>query len=165
MRGFFGIGVYRPKNSTNLGTLLRSSKEFGASFIYTIEARCIHNVTSELVLQPSNTNKAHKHIPFFAFPTLKEFILPSDCQLVGVELTPNALDIREFYHPTRACYILGAEDDGLSDEVIGHCTGGLIHIPTPGPLNVAVAGSIIMYDRLIQQSGGRRRRQPLDETI
>lgn len=143
MRGYFGIGIYMPKTSENIGTLWRSAHNFGASFIFTIGSRCIAR-------QPSDTTMASHSIPFYSYPDLKSFILPSDCFLVGIEQHAKSVSIKKHIHHERACYILGSEDNGLPEEVIEHCTGGIIHIDTPRCLNVAVAGSIVMYDRQYQ---------------
>ncbi len=53
----------------------------------------------------------------------------------------------KFTHPERAIYLLGAEDTGLPESVQSLCQS-IIHIKSPMCLNVAVAGSIIMYDRI-----------------
>ena len=34
MRGYCGIGIYQPKFSENIGTLLRSAKILGADFFF-----------------------------------------------------------------------------------------------------------------------------------
>lgn len=39
MRGFFEIGVYHPKTAENIGTLLRSAYQCGASGVFTIGTR------------------------------------------------------------------------------------------------------------------------------
>ena len=53
---------------------------------------------------------------------------------------------RIFVHPERCIYLLGAEDYGLPDKVLSMCQA-VVHISTPMCLNVAVDGSIVMYDR------------------
>lgn len=143
-RGYFGIGIYCPKNSENMGTLWRSAFNFGADFLFTIGARC-------LIRQPSDTVLSHKHIPFYVYPDMESFILPTDCFLVGIEQGIKSVSIKNHSHHERVCYILGAEDHGLPEKIIDHCTGGIIHIDTPLCLNVAVAGSIVMFDRLNRQ--------------
>lgn len=141
-RGYFGIGIYQPKTNENIGTLWRSALNFGASFLFTIGSRC-------MIDQPSDTTKSHKHIPFYVYPDFESFVhvLPNGCRLVGVEQSEGSVDVASFEHYDRACYLLGSEDNGLPKKVIPYCTGGIIHIDTPNCLNVAVAGSIIMYDR------------------
>lgn len=62
--------------------------------------------------------------------------------VVGYESTP----LYDFAHPERAAYILGSEDHGVPPELISaaeHC----VYIPGSYSLNVAVAGSFVIYDR------------------
>jgi tRNA G18 (ribose-2'-O)-methylase SpoU len=64
-----------------------------------------------------------------------------------VEFDPRARPLDRYVHPERACYLLGAEDTGLPKHVLDRCRD-LVQIPaTAYCLNVAVAGSIVMYDR------------------
>jgi tRNA G18 (ribose-2'-O)-methylase SpoU len=140
-RGYYGIGIYQGKTKENLGTLWRSAQNFGASFIFTIGKR--------YKLQSSDTTKTFKHIPLYNYDTLNDFLnsRPYDCKLIGIEQSDRSHDLKTFVHPERAIYLLGAEDDGLPDSLQNICQE-IIHINSPMCLNVAVAGSIIMYDRL-----------------
>ena len=142
-RGYFGIGLYMPKTSHNIGTLWRSAKNMGADFMFTIGTRA-------MISQASDTEKGYKYIPFYVYPDLDSFILPTGCRLVGIEQTEDSVDLIDFVHYERACYILGSEDNGLSNKVQEYCTGGIVHINTPSCLNVSVAGSIVMYDRMLK---------------
>jgi tRNA G18 (ribose-2'-O)-methylase SpoU len=54
-----------------------------------------------------------------------------------------------FVHPKRCIYLLGAEDNGLPREVMDRCHK-LIQLPGRSCFNVAVAGSLVMYDRYIK---------------
>jgi tRNA G18 (ribose-2'-O)-methylase SpoU len=70
--------------------------------------------------------------------------------LVGVELDPRAKKLHQFRHPERACYLLGAEDVGLNAAERDRCHK-LVEIDGPSQcLNVAVTGSIVLYDRIRQ---------------
>lgn len=57
-----------------------------------------------------------------------------------------------FQHPTRAVYVLGSDDAGLPLDVVAVCHK---HVTLPaardGPFNVAMAGSVVLYDRLAKQ--------------
>ena len=140
--GYFGIGILHAKTETNVGTLWRSAAILGASFIFTIGRRYKH--------QSSDTLKTYRNIPLFHYDTFDQFYenLPHDCQLIGVELDETAVPVSEFQHPKRAVYLLGAEDNGLTREAIEK-SHKLVQLPGEQCLNVAVAGSLIMYDRLI----------------
>ena len=140
-RGYFGIGVENTKTAANVGTLWRSAHIFGAAFLFTIGRRYRH--------QPSDTMKTSRHVPLYAYETFDEFYrqLPDGCQLIGVELDERATLLARFTHPERCVYLLGAEDRGLSEEALARCHG-LVRLVGDHCLNVAVAGSIVMHDRV-----------------
>ncbi len=142
-RGYFGIGIYNTKTVCNVGTLWRSAHNFGASFIFTIGRR--------YKKQCSDTTKAFRSIPLFHYGGFAEFRagLPYDCRLIAIEQSDNSVDIVGFTHPERCIYLLGAEDYGLPERILLACQG-IVHIPTLRCLNVAVAGSIIMFDRMMK---------------
>lgn len=142
---YFGIGVYRPKRSVNIGTLWRTASILGAQFIFTIEGRYKQ--------QPSDTDKSWAKIPLFQFDSFEAFhaAMPYSCPLIGVELDKEAQFLNEFKHPPRATYLLGAEDAGLPKAVLERCHQ-LIKLPGESSLNVAVAGSIVLYDRIVKTS-------------
>jgi tRNA G18 (ribose-2'-O)-methylase SpoU len=73
--------------------------------------------------------------------------IPYNSKLVGVELDDRAEKISEYIHTPRAVYLLGAEDNGLPPEVLDRCHE-LVQLPGSNSLNVAVAGSIVMHDRI-----------------
>ena len=140
-RGFFGIGILNTKTEQNIGTLWRSASIMGASFIFTIGKR--------YKKQASDTMHSWRHIPLYNYETFEEFYkaIPYDCQLIGIELDDKSVPITEFKHPERCVYLLGAEDIGLSKDAIDKCHK-LVQLPGDYCMNVAVAGSIMMYDRL-----------------
>lgn len=140
-RGYFGIGIYKTKEKENVGTLWRSAHNFGAQFIFTIGRR--------YKKQNGDTSKAWRHTPLFDYETFEEIKIPKDCKLIGIEQSEKSVSIKKFLHPERAIYILGAEDEGLPQEILEKCDA-IVHIDSPMCLNVSVAGSIIMYDRSIK---------------
>jgi tRNA G18 (ribose-2'-O)-methylase SpoU len=143
MRGYFGVGIYRCLKNVNVGTLWRTAYAMGAAFIFTIER--------PYVWQASDTVKASRHVPLFHFPTFNDFMehRPDQCILVGVEIDESAVILPDFTHPERAIYLLGSEVDGLPLKVKGRCSR-LVQIPSDQCLNVATAGSIVMYDRMVK---------------
>ena len=142
-RGYFGIGVYQPKTEANIGTLWRSAHCFGANFIFVVGRRYRK--------QPSDTTNALLHVPLFEFPTLEDMEVhkPVNCPTICIEISSKARDLKTIIHPERAIYILGAEDYGLPEEFLR----GRQVIQVEGAkycLNVAVAGSIVMWDRYVK---------------
>ncbi len=141
--GFCAIGVFRGKTEHNLGTLWRSAYILGASYIFTVDHR--------YQKQSSDVLKTWARIPLFHYKTFDELLknIPYDCRLVGAELDENACMMGEFQHPKRAIYLLGSENDGLPQEIRNQCHF-LVRLPGNSSLNVAVSGSIILYDRAVK---------------
>lgn len=140
MNGFYGIGVYCPKTAENIGTLWRSAQNFGAAFIFTIGHRYKY--------QPTDVMKTWRNIPLHNFPDFEAFSVarPTDVPLIGIEFTSESRNLDSFSHPRTAVYLLGSEDNGLPLPIIEKCQA-VVHINSFRCLNVAVAGSIVMYDR------------------
>lgn len=143
MRGYFGIGIVNGKTPANLGTLWRTAWLYDAAYIFTVGRRYQR--------QSSDTPNTPQHVPLFEFADFDGLLehLPYGCPLVGVELDPRAVALDEFRHPERACYLLGAEDHGLTPTVLDRCHM-LVQIPTPkldASMNVATAGALVLHDR------------------
>ena len=139
--GFFGIGIMHGSKQNNIGTLWRSAYIMGASFIFTIDHKYKH--------QCSDVQRAWTKIPLYQYDSFEAFYsnLPYDCQLVGLEMDESAEPIKGFTHPTRCAYLLGCEANGLGKYILEQCHK-LIYLPGDHSLNVAVAGSITMFDRI-----------------
>lgn len=148
-RGFFAVGVYHPKHSDNIGTLLRTASSYGAAFVFTVGQR-YHR-------QASDTCNTPAHVPLLHFTDVDDLHehLPHGCPLVGVELDPRAQELSAYSHRPRAAYLLGAEDHGLPQQVIDRCHDLIvIESARSWSLNVAVAGAIVLHDRHVR--GARR---------
>jgi len=139
--GFFGIGILNNSDEVNIGTLWRSAYILGASFIFTVDKKYKH--------QGSDITKSWTRIPLYHFKTFDELKenLPYSTRLVAVEMGENAIAISEYEHPDRAVYLLGNEISGLPPQILEQCQS-LIKLPGEYSLNVAVTGSIVMYDRM-----------------
>lgn len=141
--GYCAIGIEHTKTEYNVGTLWRSAHILGASFIFTVGRRYKPQV--------SDTTSVWKRLPLFDFADLADLWrhLPFDCRVVGIELEDRAVPLQEHFHWPRAVYLLGAEDHGLTSEARRRCHD-LVQLPGAYSLNVAVAGSIVLYDRLVR---------------
>lgn len=138
---YFAIGVEMAKTEANVGTLWRTASIFGAAFCFTVGRR--------YKPQSSDTRATWKHCPIFHFADFADLFehLPRAAPLVGVEMDPRARPLADTTHDQRAVYLLGAEDHGLSREALERCHR-LVALPGESSLNVAVAGSIVIYDRV-----------------
>ncbi len=144
VRGYFGIGAEGVSKSANIGALLRTGHAFGASFCFTIgtgwDARAART---------ADTADTPLHVPMWRYPTVADLSLPRECALVGIELLDDAIDLPSFRHPLNAAYVLGPERAGLWASLQKRCDH-IIRIPTRFALNLAVAGALVLYDRVLQ---------------
>jgi len=140
--GYFGIGIDGGKTPANLGTLWRSAHAFGADLLFTVGgARYPRD-------QVTDTTKACRHVPLIDLGAHDLSGVFPRCKIVGVErVLDTSCHLPAFVHPAHAIYVLGAEDRGLSEAVFSVCDA-IVEIPSAYCLNVAVAGSIVMYDRV-----------------
>lgn len=146
----FGIGIYMGKIWANVGILWRGAYQLGASYIFTVGPRYRRH--------PTDTEKSWLHIPLFQFESFQSLhdAAPVSAPLVAVE--EGGIPLPAFEHPARAIYLLGAEDSGLPNDILARCHYR-ISIPAvrKTSYNVAIAGTLVMYDRLvksdIQKSG------------
>ena len=142
-RGYFGIGIFYGKTEANIGTLWRSASILGADFIFTIGRRYKH--------QCSDTMKTPRHIPLYNYKDYGDFFahIPYSCPVVAVELSDNSIPLEKYVHPERCIYLLGAEDHGLPENILSRCRE-TVQLIGDYCMNVATAGSIVMYDRAVK---------------
>jgi tRNA G18 (ribose-2'-O)-methylase SpoU len=143
-RGYFAIGAERMSKSLNLGNLMRSAHAFGAAFTFTVGARY------SALEAYADTSRSAQHLPHYDWETLDDMVFPRGCALIGVELLDDAIELPRFHHPSRAAYVLGPEKGSLSPELLARCDVTL-KIPTRFCVNAAVAGAIVMYDRVLSR--------------
>lgn len=151
LRGYFGIGVESISKPMNMGALMRTAHAFGASFTFSVDAakaiRQMHN---------ADTSKSSAHVPFYPWATIDDMALPKGCLLVGIELNEDAIDLPSFRHPLNAAYVLGGEARDLSPEMQARCAF-IVKIPTRFCINVALAGALVMYDRVLTMGSSTAR--------
>ena len=143
-RGYFGIGVEGVSKSANVGALLRTAHAFGAAFCFTV-APSFDARAARL----ADTSDTARHVPLWRFDDAEAMTLPKGCVLVGIEITEDAALLPSFRHPLNAAYVLGPERSSLSPGVMARCKH-VVKIPTRFSLNLAVAGALVLYDRLLQ---------------
>jgi len=181
LNGYFGIAIIHPKTSENVGTLWRSSFQLGASVLYTIGQRYKVSSTdtlnvparipliecndwSSFVEESSPKGAVWVAIEMGGVP-LKEYKHPrngkhllcsSSLLYLYLGLTSKAhlsyFFISLWY--TKAIYILGSEDHGVPKSVLRSCREVVsLEAEEYGSYNVAVAGSLVMYDRMTKMRG------------
>ena len=143
-KGYFGVGVERISKPMNRGNLFRSAHAFGAAFLFTIaEAGGGRRASSD-------TSASAISLPTWRFDSVANLALPGECSLVAVELCDDAQVLPSFRHPRCAAYVFGPERGALSPELLERADS-VVRIPTRFCINLASAGVVVMYDRLISR--------------
>lgn len=136
-RGFFGVGIYQPKFTQNLGSIMRCAQIYGSSFNFTIGKHYRHTA--------SDTLKSVRNVPMFYFENLAELKKngPKNAKIIGVELAETAVPLGGFRFPDQSILLLGSEDTGLPPEIQKECDY-ILKLPGNFSMNVACAASIVI---------------------
>jgi tRNA G18 (ribose-2'-O)-methylase SpoU len=145
VRGYFEIGIVNGKTPQNLGTLWRSAYQLGAAGVFTIGQRYVR--------QSSDVFSTPAKLPLRHYDTFDDFVIPHGAPVVAIEMGGKPLP--EFRHPESAVYVLGAEDNGLPPKILARAHH-VVSLPSIrdgkfNSFNVAVAGALVMYDRMSKQ--------------
>ena len=138
------IAGWNTSKEHNIGTLVRTAHAAAAEEVvlvgdreWNIEAaKTAQDFTDVTILEDENTFLDH--------------VRNRGWSLVAVELDDRAVSLFEAEYPENPCFLLGAERDGLPQSLID-AAEIVVQIPQWGLvpcLNLAVAGSIVMYDYL-----------------
>lgn len=131
-------------NEFNVGNILRCSEATGVKHVYFVDS-----------VQPSNeklkkfSRNASNLVPN-SFISLEKFwqIIPQLPPLVALEITSNSTDIFSCEYDTEVSFVVGAESQGIPQEVLDVCELA-IHLPMTGinsSINVASALCVALYD-------------------
>ncbi len=147
-RGYFGVGIEEGKYKVNYGTIFRTAQIMGADFCFIIGSSCKKMVT--------DTMHSYNNMPIFQYKDSQDFLdhLPMGVKLVSIEMGENAVELSDFKHPKNAVYILGNEKEGVSKDIIEK-SHAIVKLKGENSMNVAVAGSIVIYDRVTTRSHGK----------
>ena len=141
----FAVGMWHSKTAYNLVSLRRSATQLGADFVFSIANRMKNK-------KPLDAKFSNYVVPVKEYKTVLDFSLDTICgeyEWVCVEM--GGIPLEDFVHPTKALYILGSEDNGISSMLRSACK----HVVALSSVrsesyNVAVAGTMIMYDRHVK---------------
>ena len=141
-RGFGCIALDRPTDGVNVGHALRAALGFGARMVILGGADPKINVR-KLSTDPART---YRHVPVLEVDDIFD-AMPNDCTPVAIEITDDAVDLVDFVHPERACYVFGPENGSISCAILKKCQA-VVKISTAVSLNLGMTVNIVMYDRL-----------------
>ena len=140
----FAIAAFNISKEYNVGSLVRTAHATAASEVVLVgdrdwnveAARTAELYTTVLHLPDADAFRAH--------------LAARSWQLVAVELHRRAVSLFDASYPERPCFLVGAELGGIPEELIADAAA-VVQIPQWGlvpSLNLAVAGSIVVYDYL-----------------
>ncbi|WP_448580425.1 TrmH family RNA methyltransferase [Thermaurantiacus sp.] len=145
------LAADRLRDPGNLGTLLRAADGAGASALILL-GECTDPYSVEAVRASMG---AIFTVPLYHadLPSLLGWKACHGATLTGAALDPRAADYRTLDYGCPALILLGNEAEGLPDEMKAACDQ-LAIIPMLGKadsLNVAMAGTLLLYEALRQQ--------------
>src|SRR3546814_20467402 len=78
----------------NVAAMMRTAHAFGASFVFSIgQVRAGHQWGRV------DTSAATGSLPYYGFDEAEALLLPKGCELVGIEITDDAIPMPSFPHP------------------------------------------------------------------
>lgn len=135
------IGLSNPKSPSNVGSVMRAAGCYRVDSVFYTGER--YDSAAKFC---TDTKGVSKNIPLTGVTTLLDGV-PSESDIVCVELVEGALPLPEFNHPNDAVYIFGPEDGTLSQELIDRADA-VVYVPTIGCMNLAATVNVVLYDRL-----------------
>lgn len=132
-------------DSYNVGGVLRCAEAVGSKKVIFVDSK--PTISGKKIKKLSRTAS---DLIDYQFINLEEFLVISQTlpQLVALEITSKSVDIFEAIYPKNITLVIGAEKQGIPEEVLKICRQA-IHIPMVGvnsSLNVVSALCVALYD-------------------
>jgi tRNA G18 (ribose-2'-O)-methylase SpoU len=140
----FAVAAWNISKEHNVGSLVRTAHAVAATEVLLVGDR-------DWNVEAARTSELYTtihHLP--DDNALRRHLSEQDWNLVAVELDERAVPLFEARYPDRPCFLLGAELDGLPEHLRREAAL-VVQIPQWGlvpSLNLAVAGSVVIYDYL-----------------
>jgi tRNA G18 (ribose-2'-O)-methylase SpoU len=140
----FAMAAWNISKEHNVGTLVRTAHAAAASEVLLVGEK-------EWNVEAARTAELYTDVRRLAGEReLLEHVKSSRYDLVAVELDDRSVNLFDAVYPDRPCFLLGAELGGVPESLMRECSL-VVQIPQWGlvpSLNLAVAGSIVVYDYL-----------------
>lgn len=144
----FAVAAWEISKEHNVGTLVRTAHAAAAAEVillgdrdWNVEAARTAELYTEVVQLEADIDLLLAHLERRRWT------------LVTVELADDAVNLFDATYPERPCFLLGAELGGVPRELVD-ASALVVRIPQWGLvpcLNLAVAGSIVVYDYLAKR--------------
>jgi tRNA G18 (ribose-2'-O)-methylase SpoU len=142
------IAAWNITKEHNVGSLVRTAHAAAAEEVVLVGERD-WNVEAARTAELYTTVT---HVPDLG--SFRSLLRSRNWNLVAVELDRRSVNLFEAEYPERPCFLLGAELGGVPPELLDEARL-VVQIPQWGlvpSLNLAVAGSIVLYDYLSKLS-------------
>jgi RNA methyltransferase, TrmH family len=139
------VALETVRSPGNLGTLIRTSEAIGGAGFIFIGGRV--DPFARDVLRASMGALFRQKFVRTGFSTLNQWLHHHSCHVIGAS-PDGTIDFHQFDYPGSTVLFLGEERQGLTQQQRDLCQH-LIRIPIVGTadsLNLAVAGSLLMYE-------------------
>ncbi len=141
------IASWNTTKEHNIGSLVRTAHAVAAEEVVLVGDR-------DWNVEAARTAELYTTVTQVAdLEAFREHLAAGRWNLVAVELDARAANLFEAEYPDRPCFLLGAEVGGVPEALLAE-SRLIVQIPQWGlvpSLNVAVAGSIVVYDYLAKQ--------------
>ena len=148
-RNQVSIGLINPKDTQNVGSVLRAIGCYQANDVYFTGSRyehaLKHNTDTHNVALNSLISKVDSMVE------ARDEHMPEGTKIVCVELVEGAIPLPEYKHPENALYVFGPEDGNLKQSIV-NAADEVVYIPTVGCMNLAATVNVLLYDRLAKSS-------------
>jgi len=150
------VAAWQISKEHNVGSLVRTAHAVAAAQVLLVGDK-EYNVTAartaELYTTVLHLEDEHQ---------LLEHIATQGWQLVAIETDARAESMFDVSYPPRPCFLLGAELGGIPESLLDKAEL-IVRIPQWGlipSLNLAIAGSLVMYDYLAKCARAGRLDRP-----
>jgi len=150
-RGLRNIAIagWNTRKEHNVGSLIRTAHAAAVREVLLIGDRDWNIPAAKTSDQFTEINFLQDEEDFLAHVARRDYAL------VAVELESRAVSLFDACYPENPCFLIGAERDGIPVSLLDKAEV-IVQIPQWGLvpcLNLAVAGSIVLYDYLAKESG------------
>ncbi len=150
------IAAWNITKEHNVGSLVRTAHAAAAAEVVLVGER-------EWNVEAAQTSELYTTVTQLAdLEAFRKHLESQRWNLVAVELDDRAVNLFDAEYPERPCFLLGAEIGGVPGELLDEAEL-VVQIPQWGlvpSLNLAIAGSIVLYDYLAKLHGEARLNRP-----
>lgn len=148
----FAVAAWEISKEHNVGSLVRTAHATAAAEVILVGRR-------EFNVEAARTAELYTDVVHLADEqALRRRMASRGWQLVAVEIDERSMSLFEAEYPPNPCFLLGPELGALPESLLADAAT-VVQIPQWGlvpSLNLAIAGSIVIYDYLakLHHSGG-----------